>query len=497
MATYNNYVEKVQKMADVGNSISLMSWDQETYMPKGGEALRSRQIATLAGILHEMKTADDYGDILQQLSNDKSLDFKQKRNIEESLKSYKKAKKFTTDFVVKRARTSSECFQAWVKARKANDFSIYQPYLEKMVALKREETEILGYDDHPYTALLDQFEPGMTTTEVDELFADVKKELKGFVQQIFNAQQVEDNWLYKKYDTKVQWDFGMDLLRDIGYDLHHGRQDVSAHPFTTGFGSHDIRVTTRLDENDFQEMCWGTLHEGGHALYEQGLPINEYGLPSGNAISLGIHESQSRLYENNLGRGIDFWRKHYPKLQQLFPDNLKDVSLEDFYKSFNMVKPSLIRTSADELTYHFHIMIRFEIEKALIEGSLEVADIPKVWNAKYKEYLNIDVPSDADGCLQDVHWSHGSFGYFPTYSIGSFYAAQFYQKACQSVAGLQQKIAEGSNSELLSWLRTNIHQYGMTYAANEICERATGERLNFKYFMDYAREKYAFIYGLN
>jgi carboxypeptidase Taq len=238
------------------------------------------------------------------------------------------------------------------------------------------------------------------------------------------------------------------------------------------------------------------VHEGGHALYEQGLPNSEYGLPSGEYISLGIHESQSRLWENNVGRSLAYWKFNYPKIQSLFPENLKNVSVEDFYKAMNIVKPSLIRTSADELTYHFHVMIRFEIEKALIEGTIEVKDLPSAWNKKYKDYLGIDVPSDQKGVLQDIHWSHGSFGYFPTYSLGSFYAAQFFAKACKDIPDLEKEIEKGNLASLLEWLRQHVHQYGKFYSAEELCIKLTGEKLNFKFFMEYAQKKYALLYAI-
>lgn len=496
MTKYAEYKKACTKANDIAKAIAVLQWDQETQMPKGGAAQRAQQIATLSGILHEQNTSESYGQILADLKT-AELDYKEKRNIEISHKNFDKNTKFDTDFIVEMSKTTAGCFQTWQKARKEDDFSIFEPHLTKMVDLKRKQAEILGYKDHPYSALMDYYEPEMTTTEVDVLFQEVRKELTPFIKQIFAAPQVNDAWIAKHYDHNKQWEWGMDLLKICGYDLNHGRQDVSAHPFSTDFGSQDVRVTTRINDKDFMEMTWSTLHECGHALYEQGIPFEEYGLPSGNSVSLGIHESQSRLYENNLGRSFEFWQNCYPKLQAIFPENLGKVSLEDFYKSINKVSPSLIRTNADELTYHSHVMIRFEIEKALIEGSLEVKDIPSVWNQKYKEYLNIDVPSDANGCLQDVHWSHGSFGYFPTYSLGSFYAAQLYAKLEKDIPNYKKEVITGNYKPLLNWLRTNIHQHGSTYRASELCERATGEKLNFKYFMDYAKTKFGGIYGIN
>lgn len=299
------------------------------------------------------------------------------------------------------------------------------------------------------------------------------------------------------YNKDKQWQYGLAVLKQMGYDFDAGRQDISSHPFTVNFNAQDVRVTTRIDENNFSDMLWSCIHEGGHALYEQGLLPENYGLPAGEAISLGIHESQSRLWENNVGRSLTYWKVHYPKLQTIFPENLKNVSVGAFYKAMNQVKPSLIRTNADELTYHTHIMIRFEIEKLLIEGTLKVKDLPEYWNTKYKEYLGVNVTDDAHGVLQDIHWSHGGFGYFPTYSLGSFYAAQFYTQATKDIPTLETEIEKGNTLPLLNWLRSKVHKHGKYYTAEELCINITGEKLNFNHFMNYANKKYAGIYELS
>lgn len=492
---YNEYLKTLQKAADIDNSIAVLSWDQETQLPSKGAKHRAQQIATLSGLAHEIKVSKQLGDLLQELSEGNSLSPKQAKNVQLSLEDFKKKQKFSTDFVVKMAEATSNAFQAWAKAREANDYAIFRPALKRMIDLKREQCEIIGYNDHPYDALLDQYEPKEKTADLKVLFSDVRKQLVDFVKEISEKPQVEDHWMYKHYDRQKQWQYGIDILKQMGYDFEAGRQDISHHPFTISFSPLDVRVTTRITENNFNEMLWGCIHEGGHALYEQGLPADEYGLPLGETISLGIHESQSRLWENNVGRGLPFWKANYSTLQQIFPENLKDVSLQDFYKSMNLVKPSLIRTNADELTYHFHILVRFEIEKALIEGSIEVENLDEFWVEKYKEYLGIEVPSDREGILQDIHWSHGSLGYFPTYSLGSFYAAQFYAQANKDVPNLEEEIAAGNMMPMLEWLRKNVHQHGRLYTAEELCVNITGEKLNFQYFMDYARAKYGGIYG--
>ncbi len=500
MDLYQAYVAKMHKIADVNHTLALMGWDQEVYLPEKAAGQRAQQIATMAGIAHDLSVSNELSDLVHRLSEDDDLSFDEKRNIAETKKQIERKQKVPTEFVMQLTGAVSRAYQAWMKARSAKDgdgdFTIFAPALERLVALKREETEYIGYTEHPYDALIDEFEPGEKTADVTTLFADVRRQLVDFVKEIHHKEQVEDQWMFSHYDKAKQWQFGLEILEKMGYDFKAGRQDESAHPFTTSFGMNDVRVTTRINEHDLHEMIWGCIHEGGHALYEQGLLSKNYGLPAGMYVSLGIHESQSRLWENNVGRSLPYWKANYPRLQEFFPEQLGNVSLLPFYKSMNKVSPSLIRTNADELTYHTHILVRFEIEKALIEGSVAVKDLSELWNAKYKEYLEIDVPNDRKGVLQDIHWSHGSFGYFPTYSLGSFYAAQFFHQAAKDVPDLTQHIEAGNTQPLLQWLRTNIHQYGQLYSAEELCVRITGEKLNFRYFMDYAREKYSFIYGL-
>lgn len=486
----------MRKIADVQFASGVLNWDQETYMPPKGANFRAQQLSTLAGMAHEISISEELGKLLSDLNTDDSLNEKEKRNIEQSLKSYKQSKKYTTAFVEELSKTISETFQAWQTAKNKNDFKSYAPHLKKLVELKRKECELLGYKEHPYDALLDQYEPEAKTKDLEILFADVKNQLVDFVKLIAAKSQNKDSFMFLHYDKNIQWNFGIDLLKQMGYDFEAGRQDISSHPFTTNFSSQDVRVTTRINENDVNEMIWSCIHEGGHALYEQGLPASEYGLPSGEYISLGIHESQSRLWENNVGRSLAFWKFNFKNLQNLFPENLKDITASDFYKAMNIVKPSLIRTSADELTYHFHVLIRFEIEKALIEGTIEVEELPSIWNKKYKDYLNIDVPNDTQGILQDIHWSHGSFGYFPTYSLGSFYAAQFFNQAKKEIKNLESEIENGNLKSLLDWLRKNIHIHGKHYTAEQLCIKLTGEKLNFKHFMNYAKQKYSDLYNI-
>ena len=496
MTNYEKYKAHVRKITDINLTAGVLHWDQEVNMPPKGAAFRAQQLATLSEISHIFSVDSDYGKLLEELYIDCSLSENEIRNVELSLKGFRKSQKYTADFVKNHSISVSEAFVAWDKAKKENDFSIFLPKLEKLVMLKKEECELLGYTEHPYDALLDQYEPDTKTSDIEKVFEDVKEKLVPFVKELMAQKQNEDVFMYQYFEQQKQWDFGIDLLKQLGYDFDAGRQDLSSHPFSIHFSPQDARVTTRIDENNLNEMIWSCIHEGGHALYEQGLLKENYGLPLGEAISLGIHESQSRLWENNVGRSLPYWRANFNLLKSYFPEQLKEVDAEQFYQAINVVKPSLIRTNADELTYHLHVMIRFEIEKALIDGSIKVKDLPQIWNTKYKEYLNIDVPSDSQGVLQDIHWSHGSFGYFPTYSLGSFYATQFYNQAKKEIIDLEQEIEQGNMQPLLAWLRTNIHKYGKKYSAQNLCRKITGEKLNFEHFLTYAKTKYTQLYKM-
>lgn len=496
LENYNDYKEYSVKIYDIRMSMSVLNWDQETKMPKNGSKFRAQQLSTLAKIAYELSTDVKYGKLLETLNNDQSLNSDQKRNIFLSRKEFLKNKKYSSEFIVKQSKLISKAFNDWRIAKEKNDFKLFQDSLEKLVEIRKEECELIGYTNHPYDALLDIYEPNLTTKDVDLIFKDVKEKLVPFIKLIAKNNHVDESFFYQLYDHDKQWDFGIKLLKQMGYDFDSGRQDISAHPFSSHFSPQDARVTTRIDENNLSEMIWSCIHEGGHALYEQGILSENYGTPLGNSVSLGIHESQSRLWENHVGRSLEYWKYNYPSLQSLFPDKLKNIDYNKFYEATNNVKPSLIRTNADELTYHLHVLIRYEIEKGLIEGSIEVKDLPSIWNKKYFDYLGIKVPSDSKGVLQDIHWSHGSFGYFPTYTIGSFYAAQFFHKASTEINNIDTKIGNGDFVELLDWLRNKIHKNGERYDAKVLCERITGEELNFKYFMKYVTKKYSEIYKL-
>ncbi len=493
---YNKYTLAMQKIADVENTISVLGWDNQVNLPTKGARFRAQQIATLSGIYHELFIDKKLGALLQKLNEVNGLADKPNKNVTISLHDYQRKIKLDKAFVIRRSEIISEAYQAWGAARKANDFNVFKDALKKVVNIKREEAELLGYEEHPYDSLIDNFEPGGRTKVIAKLFKEVRVQLMDLVRQIRQQPQVDDSFLKKFYPKDKQWDYSLTILKKLGYDFEAGRQDLTVHPFCTHFSPEDVRVTTRVDEHNFTDMLMCSIHECGHALYEQGLSSEQYGLPLGSSISKSIHESQAILQENNLGRSYDFWRTNFPTIKDIFSEQLEGVELDTFYKAFNKVSPTLNRTKSDELHFHFHIIIRFELEKGLIEGSLEVDDLDQVWNAKYKEYLGLEVPDDFNGILQDIHWAKGYFGYFPTYSLGSFYAAQFFHQANKDIPNLKELIASGNNQPLLKWLRSNIHQHGRYYTGEELCKKVTGETLNIDYFMQYAKDKFKVIYGI-
>lgn len=491
---YQNYVDQMHKIADVKYALAVLQWDQETYLPKNGSAFRGQQIATLSEIAHQMFADTSLEDLLNQLNTDTTLNEQQRRNVALTFEDYNKNKKYSSKFVRKLSEATSKSYHAWIEARKQNDFKVFEKELGVLVDFKKEETQILGFKEHAYDALLNEFEKGATVKWLDGLFGKLRQPLKNLLDTIQSKPAPDDSFLHQYFNKDDQWKFGIEMLTQMGFDFEAGRQDISEHPFTTNFSAEDVRVTTRIDENDFTSMTWSCLHEGGHALYEQGLPAKQYGLPLGEYCSLGIHESQSRLWENCVGRSREFIHQNSPLMFQYFPQ-LKNAGADKLYAAVNKVQPSLIRTESDELTYHFHVMIRYEVEKQLIEGSLAVKDIPAFWNEKYKQYLGVDVPDDKRGCLQDIHWSHGSFGYFPTYSLGSLYAAQFFAHIKKLNPDINDSIAKGNYTAIQEWLQNNVYQYGRMFTSDELCNKATGETLQQSYLLTYLTDKYADIYS--
>lgn len=494
---YQAYVKDMAAITDLYAAIAVLSWDKEVNMPSRGARFRGQQVATLSALAHERMTAAKLVDNLQTLyENREQLDPIPAKNVLRSWESLQRIQKLDEDFVRRRSLTISKSYHGWLEAREQQSFATFQPHLEALLAIKQEEAERLGYEEHPYDALLEEFEPGARVSQLDPLFAGVRDHLTDFARMIRSKRVLDDSFLYQPFDEQKQWDFGLHLLENMGYDFQAGRQDRSPHPFSINFSPEDVRVTTVVRGDNFGVMTWSCLHEGGHALYEQGLPVEQYGLPCGQHISLGIHESQSRLWENHVGRSLPYWKAHYPELQKRFPQQLQHLSVEQFYQGINKVIPGKIRVEADELHYHFHVLIRYELEKALMSGDLAVKDLETAWNDQYKAYLDVDITHANEGVLQDIHWAHGSIGYFPTYSLGSFYAAQFFAVAKQEIPDLEEQISRGENGALLAWLREKIHQKGHFYQAEELCELISGEGLQYGYFRSYAEEKFGDLYDL-
>lgn len=485
---------------DLMHAGALLSWDQEVYMPEQGVQARSEQLSTLSALAHEMITAEESGRLLEAAeaeaaaldydSDDASL-------VRVVRRGYDRSAKLPTEWVIRATQTASKAFVAWRQAREENNYAIFQPLLQETVDICLEQAEYLGYEEHPYDALLDQYEPGMKTADVERLFTDLKAGLVPLIQEITACEPIDDSFFAAAdYDTDRQWEFTLLLLRDIGYDFTRGRQDKAPHPFTINFGATDVRVTTRLYPRRPQSAIFSSVHEGGHALYEQGSPQQFERTSLAGGATLGLHESQSRLWENQVGRSLAFWQHYFPIFRAFFPEALGNVTLEQFHRGINKVQPDFIRVEADEVTYNLHIFVRFELEKALMTRQLKVADVPDAWNARYEEYLGITPPDDAFGCLQDIHWSHGTIGYFPTYTLGNLMSAQLYAQAQVDLPGLEAGFTRGEFRPLLDWLREKVHRYGCKFTAAELLQRSLGQEIQAQPLLDYMRAKYTALYNL-
>ncbi len=498
---------KLLEIQRINSAASVLSWDQETYMPAGGGEARAEQIAVLQGIAHQKLVSPDVQSLLFQWVDPATghaadeagdtWDEPSRSLLREIWRDFSRAKKLPSDFVVKLSRECSLAQQVWAEARAHNKFAMFLPNLRTVLDLKREEAQYLGYEASPYNALLDVYEPGTTIAELQPVFATLKARLVPLLKRITESRvQIDDSILHRSYDQTRQLEFGRLVLTAMGYDFKRGRLDLSAHPFTTSFHPTDVRVTTRVHEHELQSCLFSCIHEGGHGLYDQGLDQQHFGTPLGDSVSLGIHESQSRLWENCVGRSRPFWRFFYPVLQHTFHDQLRGVDIEQFYAAINRVKPSLIRVEADELTYNLHIMLRFEIEQDLIEGKTQPKDLPAIWNRKMEEYLGIVPPTDAEGVLQDVHWSFGAFGYFPTYTLGNLYSVQFFEQATREMPHLEEEITAGQLMGLRRWLEQKIHRWGRMFTPAHLAERVTGSTINPEPFLQYVEKKYGELYQL-
>lgn len=490
---------KLRYVTNIQASVAVLGWDQQVNMPAGGTETRAEQLSTLEKMAHEAFITDEIGLLLEELADaDFAYDSDEASLVRVTQRDYQQARKLSSELVEEMSRTFSIGQQVWTQARANKNFAEFQETLTKIVDLNIQVAETFGYQDTIYDALLDQFEPGMKTADVQRVFDQLRDRLIPLVKAISaKLDAVDDSMLKQRFPKKGQWDFGMDALKAVGFDLQRGRQDESVHPFTSSFSMNDVRLTTRLDETMFPSSLFGTLHEAGHGLYEQNVAQNLAYTPLVGGTSLGVHESQSRLWENILGRSEPFWQFHYPKLQSVFPDQLANVSRTAFYRAVNKVEPSFIRVEADEVTYNLHIFIRFELEQALLNQKLSVADLPDAWNTKMESYLGITPPNDSLGVLQDIHWSGGIMGYFPTYTLGNILSMQFYTQTLKEIPDLPMRFAHGQFMPLLDWFRENIHQHGRKFTANELIKRITGaDQIEAGPYLDYITQKFSQIYAL-
>jgi len=495
--TYEEIIAWYKELSMIGHIAELLHWDQRVNLPKKGLELRSEENAFLEGFIHRRLTEPSMVDKVRALAGrTEELDEDARANLREIKRDVDRATKVPTELVEAISRHVSLSSAAWEEARQNNDYALFAPFLEKMVDLRKQEASALGFADRPYDAMLDLFEPYANEKAVQSLLDDLRRRLVPFYHKILGAEGHDASAIVNvSYPIEKQRAFGLYVIEKLGFDLEGGRQDVSAHPFTIG-SKRDVRITARFREDDLCQSLFGMIHEAGHAMYEQGLPDGHLDTPLGQSVSLGVHESQSRFWENIVGRSLSFWRHFYPRLQAAFPGPLGEVSLEAFYQAVNAVAPSLIRTEADEVTYNLHIILRFEIERALVAGEVTVSDLPDLWKAKMKEYLDVEVPSDSYGVLQDVHWSEGMIGYFPTYTIGNLYSAQLFDAMQRDIGNVEALLEAGEFRPVLEWLREKIHSYGQRYRADELIERATGARPSAVPFMNYLEGKYGELYGL-
>jgi len=494
-----NPIEKLKKefseITRLNHIRSLLGWDEQVNLPPRSFGGRAEQNALMSKIVHERLISDKIGNLIKECEKLDNLDLIDAAFVREAKRDYDQEVKLPTKLVEEISKTASLGHVKWVEARKKDDFSLFQPLLEKMIGLQIQVAEKLDTHPDPYSTLIDLYEPGATYDWIAKIFSKSKQYLNKIIKKLNTSTDKPDfSILTQKWDVNKQWDFSIEVIKGLNYDFNKGRQDKSVHPFTTSLSSSDTRFTTRIDENFFSSCIFGSIHECGHALYDMGFKKEIHDNILADGCSMGIHESQSRMWENMVGRSKEFWKYWYPKLEKSFPRNLKNISIEDFYRSINTVQPSLIRVEADEVTYGMHIILRFELERDIIEGNVNVSELPEIWNSKMEDLLGITPPNDADGVLQDIHWSGGAFGYFPTYFLGNLYGAQFYRKALKDHPSLPKEYEEGNFSNLLTFVRENIHQYGRIYQAKELITRVTGEDLNPDYFIEYLEKKFYHIY---
>jgi carboxypeptidase Taq len=488
MKKYKEFEEHLKKLNYLNSASALLSWDQEVYLPADAAEHRAQTLSYLSSLQHETFCSAKFGNLMEELLNLKKLTEIQRLNVEKTYQDWKESTLVPSEYVRRSSYASAIAFEAWHRAKNSNDFSLFAPHLQKVVDLQKERLKYTKWKGKIYDGLLEEYEKGLKMETLDSLFSRVKEELIPLSKKA--TEQTSSTFpLRGKFSAASQRSYNLDLLKRIGYDLNRGRLDESVHPFSTAMHPTDSRITTNFDDKNLSSV-WSTMHEAGHGMYEQGLNAEESHLPSGKAISLSLHESQSRFWENMIGKNLLFWKNEFKNLREFFKEDLLELDIEDFWKKINKVEPSLVRIDADEITYHMHIIIRYEIERAIFEEGARVEDLPAMWNQKYKEYLGVEVSSDSEGILQDVHWSCGMFGYFPTYTLGSMYAAQFYAHLKKEI-DIENKIAKEDYASIKTWMNEKIHSLGGLYNAEEACEKVTGEKLDPTYFLKYIQEKYS------
>jgi carboxypeptidase Taq len=488
------------EVTDVSRAVAVLDWDQETYMPPGGVGARSDQVSTLSRLSHVRFTSEEVGRLLGELEDETSslpFDSYEASLVRVTRRDYDQESKLPAELVAEIARAGSAARPLWEKARRDADFKIFAPALEKNVELNRRIADALGYVERPYDALIDRTEPGMTTDQLESIFAELKRAIVPLVADIArHADAVDDRVLSRGFEPSVQVKYALDVVTKLGYDLQRGRQDISTHPFSTSFGPGDVRITTRVSRDFFNECLFGSIHESGHAMYNQGIGDDIDRTLLWGGASPGVHESQSRLWENLVGRSLPFWKHFFPSLRSAFPEQLRGIDAESFFRAVNKSYPSLIRVEADEVTYNMHVLLRFELENELLEGTLKVKHLPEAWNQRVEAYLGIKVPNDREGVLQDIHWSYVSFGVFPGYTLGNLIGAQLMEKIRLEIPDLESQLEAGQFAALLGWLRKNVHRHGRKFTPNELLERATGGPLTAAPWIAYVRQKFGSLYGI-
>jgi carboxypeptidase Taq len=484
----------MQTINDLTAASSVLNWDQETYMPSGASEVRAEQIATLSTIAHQFLTGDKAKDLAASIQE---LNGQANPLLRLFAEDHARAIRLPEDLVRRVAKAQALAQDIWKEARHKKDYSLFMPALGELLDLKREEAELYGYKENRYDALLNLYEPGMTVAQLKPIFSNLRRATKEILEALAPVQsKVSDAPMLQYFEPKVQMEFSRFIAGKMGFNFNNGRIDLSAHPFCTSFSQYDVRLTTRVNENDLGSCLYGIIHECGHGLYEQGFAKEFARTFAADGASIGMHESQSLLWETIITRTEEFWNFALPEMAKFFPEQTKGLTPRDLYHAVNKVQPSLIRVEADEITYNMHIILRFELENAMINREIELKDIPHEWNKRMAEYLGVNPADDAQGCLQDIHWSFGGFGYFPGYTLGKLYAAMEWKEIKKAIPDVMNRIAEGNFAPILSWLREHIHQYGRSQKPAQIIQRITGKSLTETDFVEYARAKTADVYGL-